>query len=91
MSEIGVKIREIRNSNRLSQYRFGKKIGISGKTVSAYETGRALPPEKIIDMISEVFSCPIIYMNRQEKCRLRDQIVTIKNFMENLEKVLFGN
>lgn len=91
MSEIGVKIREIRNSNRLSQYRFGKKIGISGKTVSAYETGRALPPEKIIDMISEVFSCPIIYMNRQEKCRLRDQIVTMKNFMENLEKVLFGN
>ncbi|GIW69490.1 MAG: hypothetical protein KatS3mg101_0237 [Patescibacteria group bacterium] len=91
MSEIGVKIREIRNSHRLSQYRFGKKLGISGKTVSAYETGRAIPPEKIINLISEVFSCPIIYMNKQEKCRLKDQIVTIKSFIDNLEKVLFGS
>ncbi|KKS31051.1 hypothetical protein A2380_03370 [candidate division WWE3 bacterium RIFOXYB1_FULL_43_24] len=91
MSEIAGKIREIRNSFKLSQYRFGKKIGVSGKTVSAYETGRAVPPEKIIHEISEVFSTPIIYMNKMEKCKLRDQILSVKNFVDNLEKVLAEN
>ncbi|EKD85826.1 MAG: hypothetical protein ACD_37C00599G0004 [uncultured bacterium] len=91
MSEIGGKIRDIRNSFKLSQYRFGKKIGVSGKTVSAYETGRAVPPEKIITEISEIFSVPILYMNKVEKCKLRDQIISVKNFVENLEKVLAEN
>ncbi len=91
MSEISAKIRDIRNSFKLSQYRFGKKIGVSGKTVSAYETGRAVPPEKTINLISEVFSTPILYMNKVEKCKLRDQIISLKNFVENLEKVLAEN
>ncbi|KKS07321.1 hypothetical protein A3K01_00415 [candidate division WWE3 bacterium RIFOXYD1_FULL_43_17] len=91
MSIIGEKIRDIRNEFKLSQYRFGKKIGVSGKTVSAYETGRAVPPEKIINEISEVFSTPILYMNKIEKCKLRDQIISVKNFVENLEKVLAEN
>ncbi len=88
MSDIGLKIKDIRDAHGLSQLRFGKKIGVSGKTVSAYETGRAVPPEKIITAISDVFSIPIIYINEIEKCRLRDQIVTIKSFVERLEKVL---
>jgi DNA-binding XRE family transcriptional regulator len=27
----------------MSQDRFGKKIGVSGKTISAYETGKITP------------------------------------------------
>lgn len=88
MSEIGNKIKEIRNKFNLSQERFGKKIGVSGKTVSAYETGRAVPPEKIINAISQIFSYPIVYMDKNERVRLRDQLSSMRSFLESFEKVI---
>jgi transcriptional regulator with XRE-family HTH domain len=88
MSEISLKIKEIRKVNNLSQDRFGKKLGISGKTISAYETGRAVPPEKVINAISIIFSTPIIYMSSDDRCRLKDQLTSVRMFVENIEKVL---
>ena len=40
---IAQKIKNIRLLKNLSQDRFGKKIGKSGKTISAYESGRCVP------------------------------------------------
>lgn len=88
MSEIGNKVKEIRNKFNLSQERFGKKIGVSGKTVSAYETGRAVPPERIINAISQIFCYPIVYMDKSERTKLRDQLSSMRSFLESFEKVI---
>jgi len=36
-------LRQLRCNLNLSQERFGRRLGISGKSVSAYETGRCVP------------------------------------------------
>lgn len=40
---IGARIRNLRNSLRLSQEDFGRKIGASGSTVCCWEKGRLMP------------------------------------------------
>lgn len=41
---IGGKIRAIREKKRLSQEKFGKKIGASQKSISAWELGKFMVP-----------------------------------------------
>lgn len=45
-------IRVARIQAGLSQKELAKKLGVSDKTVSAYETGRAIPPTQILSNIS---------------------------------------
>lgn len=47
-------IRVARTQAGLSQKELAKKLKVSDKTVSAYETGRAIPPTKILPKISTV-------------------------------------
>lgn len=56
MYEISKQIKTLRDSCNLSQERFGKKIGVSGKTISAYENGRATPSLKILNAISKTYN-----------------------------------
>lgn len=37
-------IKLLRRKNKLSQRRLGNKLQVSAKTISAYETGRVIPP-----------------------------------------------
>ena len=46
--DFGNKIKQFRLSKNMSQERFGKKIGLSGKSISAYETGICKPSLKVI-------------------------------------------
>mgnify|MGYP003939497845 CR=1 FL=1 len=64
---IGQKIKRIRDNHNLSQDRFGKKIGLSGKTISAYETGRTNPPIKILQKIVAVYKTQLLTSTRKQK------------------------
>jgi transcriptional regulator with XRE-family HTH domain len=85
---IGLKIKEIRDEYNLSQERFAKRIGLSGKTISAYETGRTQPPLKIIDKIVEVYHTPIVSMKREDKTVLKDKIDLIEEELVSLKEIL---
>ncbi len=87
-SDVGEKIKAIRCKFDLSQERFGMKIGVTGKAVSAYETGRAHPPIKIVKAIAEIFNTPILYLNDSEKMKLKESIIKIKTFVEEIESVV---
>ena len=87
-SDVGEKIKMIRCKLDLSQERFGMKIGVTGKAISAYETGRAQPPIKIVKAIAEVFNTPILYLNDSEKMKLKESILKIKTFVEEIESVV---
>ncbi|MCD6225525.1 HD domain-containing protein [bacterium] len=56
---LGEKIRSIRKSLKISQEELAQKIGVSNKTISAYESGRAIPPTKILLRISKVTNTPL--------------------------------
>jgi len=78
---IGLKIKELRKSHKLSQSRFGNKIGISDRTVSAYETGRCLPSLEVLQKINKIYRSNI-YGAENEK------ITVISNKLKDIKRTL---
>ncbi len=85
---IGKKIKKIRDGYNLSQDRFAKRIGLSGKTISAYERGRTSPPLKVLDKISSIYNTPIVNMNDVHKYELRSKINNIESELLHLKELL---
>ncbi|MBN1162237.1 helix-turn-helix transcriptional regulator [Patescibacteria group bacterium] len=82
---IGLKIRKIRNSRNMSQERFGYKLGLSGKTISAYETGRSVPPLKVLESISRTYGINIVQLMPKEKDILVGKVQRIKSELMYIE------
>ncbi len=88
--EMCKKIRDIRTSKNLSQDRFGQKIGLSGKTISAYETGRAIPSLRVLETISEVYDAAIFHVRTERKDFLKIQLQQVKQAIVELETLLLA-
>jgi transcriptional regulator with XRE-family HTH domain len=86
--DIGKKIKRIRDSYNLSQDRFAKKIGISGKSVSAYETGRTNPPLKILQKIVITYKTPIVNLNEELKSELSKKLDVLEIEVVDLKNIL---
>ena len=82
--ELSKKLKGVREKNFLSQTRFGMKIGVSGKTVSAYENGRSVPSLKVLDNISKVYKVHVINNDSKIDERLRN----IQKEFEELKTLL---
>lgn len=86
--ELGDKIKRIRDSYNLSQDRFAYKIGLSGKTISAYETGRTNPPIKILQKIVSVYKTPIININAELKSDLNSKLEILEEEVAGIRNIL---
>jgi transcriptional regulator with XRE-family HTH domain len=86
-NDIGNKIKDIRNRHNLSQERFGSKVGLSGKTISSYETGRSTPPLKVLEDISDKYSVPLLVNATNKNFEYRDKILRIRTMLSELESV----
>lgn len=53
---LGERIKELRKSYNLSQVDFGKRIGVSGATISTSESGKTTPDEQTIRAICSEFN-----------------------------------
>ncbi|OGC62262.1 hypothetical protein A2264_03165 [candidate division WWE3 bacterium RIFOXYA2_FULL_46_9] len=78
-SIIGTKIRGLRLKLNISQASFGKKIGLSGKAISSYETGVSEPPLRVLEDISDTYSTPLIRVDTKNK---------LENLLTELRTVL---
>ena len=79
------KIKNIRVLKNLSQDRFGKKIGKSGKTISAYESGRCVPTLKVLDDISQVYDVTFVHTNDGKKEQLKNKLEYLKITIRDIE------
>lgn len=61
LDEISIRIRKARREAHLSQLELGNGIGVSDKSISAYEQGRSVPPFEKLKRIAEVTSHPLAY------------------------------
>lgn len=61
MDGLAHKIRYARRHNNLSQKKLGQKLGLSKMAISAYETGRAVPPWPTLKKISDITNFPLAY------------------------------
>lgn len=59
MTNIGEKIKELRNKNKLTQQELGDKLYVSDKTISSWESGRTLPDINTLIDISNVFNISV--------------------------------
>lgn len=64
--EIGNQIKNLRLKLNMSQDRFGKRIGLSGKTISAYEKGKINPALAVLERISDEFDVNFIRKSNRE-------------------------
>lgn len=84
--KIGEKIKKIRLSKNMSQERFGSKIGVSGKSISAYENNLCIPSMKVMESISSVYEIPII--TTKSRNELINKIENAKCSLKELEIIL---
>ena len=87
--EIGKQIKNLRLKINISQDRFGKRIGLTGKTISAYETGKISPPIEVLNKISEEFEVNFVKKTNREIERkieeLQRSLIELQNiFKESL-------
>jgi len=70
----------------LSQDELAKKIGVSNRTISAYETGRAIPPTKILTKIAEATDSSVTELLGliEEKSELQEKLNTIESRLSSL-------
>lgn len=85
---IGRKIREIREQKNLSQDRFGKKIGKTGKTICAYERGRCVPPLKVLEEISQVYDATFMSVRQSRALDLGKKIQELKDILIDFENII---
>lgn len=88
INEINIKIKILREKRGLSQDRFGGKIGVSGKSISAYENGRCLPPLKVLENICKVYGTPVFYIANDNKEDLTKLVSEVKRNISKLEEIL---
>jgi transcriptional regulator with XRE-family HTH domain len=77
-------IRYIRITNKLSQDRFGKKIGLSGKTISAYENGKIVPPMRVLEKISAAYNVNDLGVSKENISRLESEIRKAQKCLEDI-------
>lgn len=87
-SKLGKKIRNIRDELNMSQDRFGKKIGVSGKTISSYETGRISPPLSVLEKISTEYNISLVQITTENKKSLEQTLENIQNYLNELKSAL---
>ena len=85
---ISKQIKELRKKHNLSQNRFGMKIGVTGKSVSAYETGKGTPSLKVLESISEVYDVSIAELNESSKHKIEERLKKLQGSLEELKSVL---
>ncbi len=89
--DLAKKIKDIRMRKNLSQKRFGMKIGKSGKTISAYESGRCAPTLKVLDSISQVYDVTFLHLRKNKKDQLEDKLKYIKGAIKDIEATFLAD
>ena len=54
--EIGIRIKELRIENKLTQKELADKLGLTPKMISFYESGQRVPPIDIVEKLTNIFS-----------------------------------
>lgn len=66
LSELAQRIRIARRNAHLSQSELGKSLGLSDKSISAYEQGRSTPPLDKLKKIAHLTSYPFAYFTQED-------------------------
>lgn len=80
---VGIKIKNLRKSRKMTQEDFAERIGISRSTLSCYETEQRTPNLKTLQQISEAFGVGLDYFGISAKDEAFDLLARAKEVFEN--------
>ncbi|MFA6185228.1 MAG: helix-turn-helix transcriptional regulator [Candidatus Shapirobacteria bacterium] len=94
MLKIGQKIKAARKIRRITQEELANAMGVSDKSISAYESDRANPPLSVIEKISKVTDQPLSFFLEETietsiLSKLREVEIQFKEIKKLLEKEKF--
>jgi transcriptional regulator with XRE-family HTH domain len=90
LSELAQRIRIARRNARLSQSELGKSLGLSDKSISAYEQGRSTPPLDKLKKIAEITSYPFAYFTQEDagESTLAAKLQSIERELAEVKRLL---
>ncbi len=92
MPKIGQKIKTARKIKRITQEDLAQIIGVSDKSISAYESNRINPPLTVLEKIAKTTNQPVSYFldETQESsimAKLRNVETELKEIKQLLKKI----
>lgn len=90
-------LKKARLAADLTQEDLAEKIDVSNKTISAYETGRAIPPTSVLIQIAKVTGVSLSkiisndkvgYFDYENKDKLDQKLTEMENRISNLEQTI---
>lgn len=93
LDQLAKRISEARKSSRLSQMELASSIGVSDKSVSAYEKGRATPPLAKLRKIAEATGHPLKFFTDENKSEgaVMAKIGAMEKELSEIKKILRKN
>ena len=88
IGNLAKQIKNLRLKFNMSQSVFGKKLGISCKTISAYETGRSYPSLEVLEKIAAVYKVSFLELNGRRSDELHDALYKVDKSLTELRKLL---
>lgn len=87
---LGLRVKEVRERNNLTQSQLAEKAGISRNYISSIENGRYSPSVEVSRKIAEVLQIPLLHLldNRVEsmESRVADEQARLSNIFKNIPK-----
>ena len=83
MNNIGIKIKNLRKSRKLTQEDFAEKIGVSRSTLSCYEIGQRTPHLKTLQHIADMFGVGLDYFGVAAKDEAFELLARAKEVFES--------
>lgn len=80
---IGLKIKNLRKSRKITQQEFADKIGVSRSTLSCYEIGQRTPHLKTLQQIADMFGVGLDYFGVAVKDEAFDLLARAKEVFES--------
>ena len=89
MVKIGKKIQEARKRKRITQEELAHAVGVSDKSISAYESNRISPSLKVLEKIAESTQSPLGYFFEENvESDILAKLNDLEKEFNNLKKLL---
>lgn len=83
MNNIGIKIKNLRKSRKMTQEDFAARIGVSRSTLSCYEIGQRTPSLKTLQEIADILGVGLDYFGVTKKDEAFDLLARAKQVFED--------
>jgi len=90
LTNLAKRIRNARENAHLSQQALGKGIGVSDKSISAYEKGRSQPPLENLRKIADATNHPLTYFTQEDNADsgIEAKLLSIEKELAEVKRLL---